>query len=166
MLSLGLPDDAHPPSRCARFNVHHLHGVVDQHRFHGGVERHRLPRGRLAHQFLLHHDCLSHLETIEGGTTAATTLVARAIRSGGQYHLAALPHPDLVLRFLAAVDAGGGEFDELGGGHVLWGYCLVVGILFYLGETFVCGPCDGRETGSVDGDDLMGIGCGMYIWAA
>lgn len=91
------------------------------------------------------------LETVARGSVAGATVVAWEIRARDQCCLASLSHPDLFLCVLAPGDACSAEFDELGGGDVCRGDCLGVGVLFCLGEGFVCwAGCD-REAGGVDG---------------
>ncbi|KAL8718370.1 MAG: hypothetical protein Q9225_004487 [Loekoesia sp. 1 TL-2023] len=102
----GLAHDAHTPSCGPCLYDYYLRGVVDQYWLYRRLKRHRLPRGRISPDVLLHHDRLSNLETSEGRTITAPTMVSWQIWVDDQHPLASLPHPHLVLCFLATINPG------------------------------------------------------------
>jgi hypothetical protein len=109
--------------------------LLYQHRLYDGIKRYQLLGRRFYHLLILHHYRLLGPETHPRRSSPATTMVAGTMGSHGQHRLAPLPHPYLVLLFLASIEPGDPAEYELGRAHVRRHYYHLSHVLHYEGKT-------------------------------
>lgn len=108
----------YPPTFGDALLRHHCVTVLHQHRLQHRPERHQLSGRRVHNIVVLYYHRLPRPETPKGRTSTAAAMDSRTLRPSDQYRLPPLPHPGLVLLFLARFHACEGKELELGARHV------------------------------------------------